>query len=106
MPPIEHVVVLMLENRSFDTMLGWLYPGRTDFDGLSGDEANPLTEAGVGERCVSVWTSPELAPETVRMPDPDPGELFADINMQIFGVNGRPGIDPPTMSGFVDNYAR
>ena len=40
-PAIEHVVVLMLENRSFDTMLGWLYPGREDFDGLTGKEANP-----------------------------------------------------------------
>ena len=25
MDKIEHVVVLMLENRSFDSMLGWLY---------------------------------------------------------------------------------
>lgn len=25
MDNIEHVVVLMLENRSFDMMLGWLY---------------------------------------------------------------------------------
>ena len=26
LPKIEHVVVLMLENRSFDCMLGYLYP--------------------------------------------------------------------------------
>ena len=38
MPPIEHVVVLMLENRSFDCMLGWLYRDRPDFDGLRGGE--------------------------------------------------------------------
>ena len=38
---IEHVVVLMLENRSFDCMFGALYPGRAGFDNLKGDESNP-----------------------------------------------------------------
>ncbi len=30
---IEHFVVLMLENRSFDNLLGGLYPKSKDFDG-------------------------------------------------------------------------
>ena len=38
MADIQHVVVLMLENRSFDSMLGRLYSDRPDFDGLKGDE--------------------------------------------------------------------
>ena len=43
---IEHVVVLMLENRSFDHMLGFLYPGNVTpsgqpFEGLTGTESNP-----------------------------------------------------------------
>ena len=33
-PNIKHVVVLMLENRSFDCMLGQLRPSSKDFDGL------------------------------------------------------------------------
>ena len=33
---VAHLVVLMLENRSFDCMLGRLYLGRPDFDGLTG----------------------------------------------------------------------
>jgi phospholipase C len=44
---IEHIVVLMLENRSFDHMLGYLSlppeqggKGRSDIDGLSGPETN------------------------------------------------------------------
>jgi phospholipase C len=44
--PIEHIVVAMLENRSFDHMLGYLSlpqdkggAGRTNVDGLKGDEA-------------------------------------------------------------------
>ncbi len=39
---IEHIVVLMLENRSFDHMLGYLSLelGRTDIDGLRPEKAN------------------------------------------------------------------
>ncbi len=55
---------------------------------------------------MKVWNSPQITPEAACMPDPDPGELFADINMQIYGLHGRPGESPPTMSGFVDNFFR
>lgn len=105
MPDIAHVVVLMLENRSFDTLLGWLYPDRDDFDGLTGEESNPLTVHDGSARMVRVWNSPAVTPEVACMPDPDPGELFEDINMQIFGLHGTDK-DPPRMNGFVDNYAR
>ena len=39
---IDHVVVLMLENRSFDHMLGYLTleTGRTDVDGLKASMSN------------------------------------------------------------------
>ncbi len=40
---VDHIVVLMLENRSFDHMFGHLSlpgSGRTDVDGLRGDEVN------------------------------------------------------------------
>jgi phospholipase C len=30
---INHIVVLMLENRSFDSVLGMLYPASARFDG-------------------------------------------------------------------------
>jgi phospholipase C len=39
---IKHIVVLMMENRSFDQMLGYLTrDGLKDLRGLTGDEANP-----------------------------------------------------------------
>jgi phospholipase C len=45
---IDHIVVLMLENRSVDHMLGFLYagdgnrsPGGAPFDGLTGEETHP-----------------------------------------------------------------
>ena len=43
---IRHVVVLMLENRSFDCMLGMLYPNSEDFDGLIGIGKQYLAQAG------------------------------------------------------------
>jgi phospholipase C len=41
---IDHIVVLMLENRSFDHLLGYLTldGGRNDVHGLTGRESNPL----------------------------------------------------------------
>ncbi len=41
--PIDHIVVLMMENRSFDHMFGSLRrdEGREDIDGLVGGETNP-----------------------------------------------------------------
>jgi phospholipase C len=41
----------------------------------------------------------------MRIPSPDPGELWSDINTQLFGSPAapRPG-QPPTMDGFVRNY--
>lgn len=39
---IEHIVVLMMENRSFDQMLGYLkQAGLPNVDGLTGTESNP-----------------------------------------------------------------
>ena len=38
---LQHIVVVMMENRSFDHMLGYLWQeGMTDVDGLRGDEFN------------------------------------------------------------------
>jgi phospholipase C len=103
MPRIEHVVVLMLENRSFDCMLGRLYPKSEAFDGLAGTETNPWHRPDGSVAEIAVWNSPTLSPEAAAIPDPDPGELFTDFHMQLFGLDGGP---QPTMSGFVDNYMR
>src|SRR5829696_2600747 len=41
LPSIKHIVVLMMENRSFDQMLGYLHQeGMSEVDGLSGGEWN------------------------------------------------------------------
>ena len=99
---IEHVVVLMLENRSFDCILGGLYPESASFDGLSGTESNPLHDG----TDIRVWKNGNLDVKSMSIPDPDPGELWTDINMQLFGLDGRPGSQIPPMNGFVNNYVR
>jgi phospholipase C len=98
---IDHVVVLMLENRSFDSMLGMLYPERPDFNGLNGTEFN-LDGAG---RKISVWNRLAFDNASMSIPDPDPGEQWSDINMQLFGTSNLPSsLSVPGMTGFVQNY--
>ena len=101
---IEHVIVLMLENRSFDCMFGKLYPRSASFEGLSGRETNPYRRPDGTLIDMPVWNNEGMEPGTACIPDPDPGELFADINMQLFGGNGTPTAASPPMSGFIKNY--
>jgi phospholipase C len=100
MDKIQHVVVLMLENRSFDCLLGRLYPSSAAFHGLTGMELN-LDPAG---NPVSPWNLPGNDPQTMTIPSPDPGELFTDINTQIFGTPTPIGTATATMDGFVKSY--
>ena len=103
MAQIEHVVVLMLENRSFDCMLGRLYPDRPDFDGLHGGESNPWHRGDGTIQQVPAWNDNSITPHAACIPNPDPGELFADMTMQIFGLHPD---GTARMNGFVDNYMR
>ena len=99
MAKIEHVVVLMLENRSFDSMLGRLYPGDANYRGLTLREYNNYQSTGYG-----VWNDTAMLPSTAIVPDPDPGELFTDMNTQLFGGPVRLKA-LGDMSGFAQSYA-
>jgi phospholipase C len=105
---IRHVVVLMLENRSFDCMLGMLHQSGPNFDGLRGTESNTWHKPDGSQLDIQVWRDPTLDAKALCIPDPDPGELFTDIHMQIHGLapDGTPNLQGPTMGGFVDNYMR
>jgi phospholipase C len=106
--PIRHVVVLMLESRSFDCMLGMLYPNSEKFDGLIGTEFNTWHKPDGTQQNIQIWKDPTLTAQTVHIPDPHPGELFIDIEMQLRGLtdDGLVNTGVPTMGGFVDNYMR
>lgn len=87
---VEHIVVLMLENRSFDHMLGYLSleAGRTDIDGLQPGMSN---EHDGRQFLVRHLTSTQMAGKQL-----DPDHSGAATERQING--GR-------MDGFVNSYA-
>ncbi len=104
---VNSVVLLMLENRSFDHMLGFLYPGNVSvsgqpFDGLTGTESNP----GTNGQPVTVFRIEPTSPHPYFMPGSDPGEGYMATNDQLYGNNNGPasaGLAAPGQ-GFVTNY--
>ncbi|ONM30832.1 Non-specific phospholipase C6 [Zea mays] len=92
--PIKNVVVLALENRSFDHMLGWMRRLLgLPVDGLNGTECNPNSNS-TSSICVS-------ADADLVVPD-DPGHSFEDVLEQVFGNVSAAAAQPqPSMSGFV-----
>jgi phospholipase C len=106
---INHVVVVMLENRSFDHMLGFLYtaagnvsPAGQAFEGLTGKESNP--GAG-GTEAVTVFKIPPGTSGTYYMPGADPGEGYTATNAQLFGSNTAPTPPVATNQGFISNFS-
>jgi phospholipase C len=96
MPVIDHFVVLMLENRSFDSMLGCLKSWSPEIDGLTLNEFND----DAAQHPIKVWNSGSTS---MCIPSPDPGESWRDMNVQLFGAADPPPT-VPGMSGFVRNY--
>jgi phospholipase C len=96
MPDIKHLVVLMLENRSFDHLLGWLQSPAYQIDGVDGTQTNLDSTA----EPVRVTKDADYSGDY----DPDVAHDFLDVNEQIFGTQNVPAGAQPTMSGFVKNY--
>src|SRR3954447_10341291 len=92
---LKHIVVLMMENRSFDHMLGALRAQDSHIDGITGNESNPDTTRA------SIRVQP-LA-EFQSQLDPDPGHQFPDVNTQLF-YGSQNGSGTPTMQGFIQSY--
>ena len=92
---LKHVVVLMMENRSFDHMLGVLHAENPRINGLTGNEANPDTNNEPAQVQPNAAFQGEL--------DPDPDHHFPAVNKQLFfGTPGPPAV--PSMKGFVKSY--
>lgn len=112
LPQVKHVVVLMMENRSLDNLLGWIYDGNNPpphvlpagsdpmYDGLAtGTFSNTAPGVNGGEPVfvtegATAWTVNGHRLSEFNVPNPDPGEEFQDIAEQIGG----------TMGGFLSNY--
>ena len=119
---LDHIVVVMFENRSFDNVLGRLYgPGEVEsFEGVIGKNlTNPIpewAENAANRKFVGYGVATNM-----NTPKPDPGEEYPHINTDLFGV-----VDPknrfvplskmvapynapnpgqqPTMDGFISDY--
>lgn len=89
---IEHFLVLMLENRSFDHMCGWLNKKNPDIDGLTGTEFNVAN----GTKYFVKDTCPYVNPF-------DPNHSFDHTTRQLMGKMTS-WIDPAPMSGFARDH--
>ncbi len=98
-PRIEHIVVLMLENASFDHVLGFLKADNPAIDGLTGTEANPADCSQPG----SPVPVTKLAGNSTRL---DGGHDLVDVNEQIFCTEAPAAGAQPMNQGFVKNYTR
>jgi phospholipase C len=120
---LDHVVVIMFENRSFDNLLGYLYePGEVaSFEGVAGRTlSNPIPDYAPDAQRGVVPVHPA---ENMDTPNPDPGEEYQHVNTQLFRTVFPPDNrfklaeamqapfnapeEPdrqPTMDGFVTDY--
>lgn len=122
----DHVVVLMLENRSFDNLLGYMYPngvpadaplGKT-FEGVTGQNlSNPVPPGVKNPPPPGVTTIPVSPVEAGNyfQPYPDPGENYVHVNTQLFNLidggdqppynlPGQRPLPQPDMKGFIKDY--
>lgn len=119
---IDHLVVLMLENRGFDHLMGYLYEEDEPrhflpdedriFRGVAGRSDLGGWDQGSPARFWPVHRAPWASVHDMNAPFPDPGEAHTPhMNRQFYGVDEvspdpaeRPEIAP--MSGFVADYVR
>jgi phospholipase C len=96
----KHLIVVMMENRSFDHMLGYLDLVGTDGSPLDGVLGKVLTNPNTD------GTAAAVNPEAIYQGDydPDTPHDFGDVNIQLFGVDPPPAGVPATNQGFVNAY--
>lgn len=121
---MDHVILVLFENRSFDNMLGQLYgpaSGKT-FEGVIGkDLSNPVPAWAENQPPDGSGVVRYHPADNMDSPNPDSGEEYFHTNVQLFGTlddhnRGKDGKDvsapwnapaphtKPTMDGFVIDY--
>ena len=96
MPPtgldnLQHLVVLMMENRSFDHMFGGLKSAHPGIDIWPSGYTNPDTQGNE--------IAPQAKADYQGQLDPDPNHHFPAVDEQIFN-----GGATPDMRGFIRSY--
>ncbi|KAL0923085.1 hypothetical protein M5K25_007130 [Dendrobium thyrsiflorum] len=95
--PIKTVVIVVMENRSFDHMLGWMKRLNPEINGVDGSEWNPTSTSD--PKAARVYFK-----DGAQFVDPDPGHSFEAIREQVFGSNDT-SASPAPMNGFVQQAA-
>jgi phospholipase C len=100
-PCIKHIVVLMMENRSFDHMLGLLMNEIADLRGVRVGEWSNVDDKGH----VHTLTADAAYQGQLRV---DPPHDFWSVHQQIYAHPGQPAtrLPQPDMRGFAATYAR
>jgi phospholipase C len=119
---LDHIVVVLFENRSLDNVLGHLYRPEEgkNFDGVIGkDLSNPIPEWA--EHGADGKVVPYTVATDMDSPNPDSGEEYYHTNTQLYNTldehnrfkigeavaapwNAPPLGAAPTMDGFVTDY--
>lgn len=119
---IKHVVVLMLENRSFDNVLAWLYDEQNTPSHFIPADSYSQPYLGLTDSTLPLYTNslkdsfghivftthpikgvPSLdGQKLINSPQIDPHEPFPHVMKQIFGFDGSA---EPDMSGFLQDFA-
>lgn len=106
LPRINHVVVLMMENRSLDNLLGWVYTDQNNQPLHNIPAQEPTSYAGLVKHEYYNQLTPtsplvyaKNGTDSTVVPSLDPGELFTQMTQQIFGTS-----QTADMSGFLANY--
>ncbi len=121
----KNVVVLMLENRSFDNLLGYLYkdgvPEGKSYEGLQGTNYRLPVPSTVKDHDQYPFLSPYKGGD-YHLPFPDPGEVYQHVNTQIYNHIDCKNVDKkachmkhpynlpkpapkcPPMNGFITDY--
>ncbi|HVI47923.1 MAG TPA: alkaline phosphatase family protein [Chitinophaga sp.] len=112
MPQIKHVVHLMLENRSLDNLLGWLYAANQNKPPLNLiDVQNPAVYHGLTGNEYNVGKDGERhyinvpPPGNLTIPPFDPHEVFKHVHIQCYtSQDGKSVGNKPEMGGFYQDY--
>ncbi|MGH9639073.1 MAG: hypothetical protein ACRD3Y_03355, partial [Bryobacteraceae bacterium] len=110
---VQHVVVLMLENRSLDHLCGFLYYGeqrpkhflpshsRHEFNGMPPSFSNPSNPAYFSGRGAADDVKVRIGAENRCIPHENPQERFEHVNLQLFGTSQPAPGQEPSMNGFI-----
>jgi phospholipase C len=113
---IDHIIVAMLENRSLDNVLGWLYADKGNRPAHNIPQQSSPTYDGLVLN--KYWnTAPPNDPHAPKIyaargvttypdktPYPDPGEVCPYMYQQMFGTENPSINQSADMSGFLQNY--